>query len=313
VTAVSAAQGAAQQVLVSEPFAALPIKLRRGHHPSPWAEAVLGQSQVDSFLEGPCFARDGTLYVSDLAHGRILSVSPEGRFGTLVEFDGVPNGMAVHRDGSLWVADYASGILAIDPVLGDIRVIVDRYRFEALRGVSDLVFAQDGTLYFSDQGQSDLANQTGRVFRYRQEDGLTLLLDGVASPNGLALSAAQDVLYVAVTRANSVYRIPLRPDGRVGKIGVHLHLSGGSGGPDGLASDADGGLAVAHYGLGRVWLFDALGRPEGWVDVPQGLGTTNVAYGGPDGRTLFITEASSSTIVCARAPRPGLDLFSHSG
>ena len=100
--------------------------------------------------------------------------------------------------------------------------------------------------------------------------------------------------------------------GRVGKIGVHLHLSGGSGGPDGLAVAADGGLAVAHYGLGRVWLFDALGLPAGWVEVPQGTGTTNVAFGGPDGRTLFVTEASSASVVAARLPAPGLRLFSHS-
>jgi gluconolactonase len=303
--------GTGPEVFQTQPFAALPAALRRGDRPSEWADAVLGVSHVDSFLEGPCFTRDGTLYVSDLAHGRIFAISPGGEIGVLLETGGEPNGMAVHRDGTLWVADYRHGVLAIDPATRDVRVVVDRYRFEALHGVSDLVFGSDGTLYFSDQGQSDLAHPTGRVFRYRAGEGLSLLMQSIASPNGMALSPAGDVLYVAATRANSVYRIPLRPDGRVGKIGVHLHLSGGSGGPDGLAVDVDGGLAVAHYGLGRVWLFDALGLPDGWVDVPQGLGTTNVAYGGPDGRSLYITEASSSTIVCARVSRPGLRLFSH--
>jgi gluconolactonase len=295
----------------AEPFATLPPTLRRGDRRSQWAEAVLGVEHVDSFLEGPCFGRDGTLYVSDLAHGRILTISPQGAVSVLAETDGEPNGLAMHRDGTLWVADYRRGIVAFDPETSRRRVVVDRYRFEALLGVSDLVFGADGALYFSDQGQSDLANPDGRVFRYREGEGLTLLMDGIASPNGMALSPAGDVLYVAVTRANSVYRIPLRSDGSVGKIGVHLHLSGGSGGPDGLAVDALGGLAVAHYGLGRVWLFDALGLPTATVHVPQGLGTTNVAYGGPDGCTLFITEASSSVVVRAQVAVPGLGLFSH--
>jgi gluconolactonase len=302
---------AAPILIEAEPFAALPPALHRGNRRSRWAEAVLGVEHVDSFLEGPCFGRDGTLYVSDLAHGRILTISPEGTVSVLVEIDGEPNGLAVHREGTLWMADYRRGIVALDPRTARWHVVVDRYRFEGLRGVSDLVFGADGTLYFSDQGKSDLANPDGRVFRYRDDDGLTLLMDGIASPNGMALSPNGDVLYVAVTRANSVYRIPLRSDGRVGKIGVHLHLSGGSGGPDGLAVDALGGLAVAHYGLGRVWLFDALGLPTGTVCVPQGLGTTNIAYGGPDGCSLFITESSSSAVVRAQVPVPGLRLFSH--
>jgi gluconolactonase len=117
----------------------------------------------------------------------------------------------------------------------------------------------------------------------------------------VALTPAEDTLYVAVTRANAVYRVPLRPDGSLGKAGVHLHLCGGSGGPDGLAVSPDGELAVAHFGLGRVWLFDRRGLAAGHVDVSTGDGITNVVFGGPDGRSLFITDASSGSIVIADA------------
>ena len=115
---------------------------------------------------------------------------------------------------------------------------------------------------------------------WRPNGCLEVLLEGIASPNGVALTPAEDTLYVAVTRANAVYRVPLRPDGSVGKVGVHLYLSGGTGGPDGLAVDRLGRLAVAHYGLGRVWLYDRRGLPVGYIDTPAGEGTTNVAYGG---------------------------------
>src|SRR5882762_10502834 len=115
-------------VVEAQPFAALPPELRRGDRRSVWAEAVLGLEHVDSFLEGPCFGRDGALYVSDLAHGRILTISPQGAVSVLAEIGGEPNGLAIHRDGTLWVADYRRGIVALDPTTGRSRVVVDRSR-----------------------------------------------------------------------------------------------------------------------------------------------------------------------------------------
>jgi gluconolactonase len=135
-------------------------------------------------------------------------------------------------------------------------------------------------------------------------------MDGIPSPNGMAIDPAGSTLYVCVTRGSCLYRVPIRDDGRVGKVGVHLNLSGGTGGPDGLAVDARGGLAIAHYGLGRVWLFDKHGLPGGHVVVPQGSGTTSLAYG-PDDGLLYITESESASVVVAEAAEPGLSLFSH--
>lgn len=283
-------------------FAVLPARLARADEPSAWASAVLGQEHVGSFLEGPCFGPDGTLFVSDLAHGRILRVSPTGEPEEHLAYGGRPNGMAALGDGALVVADYEKGLLRIDAE-GRVTVLVDRFRQEPFLGLSDLVVGREGEIYFSDQGQSDLRRPVGRVFRWAPGAGLELLMDGIASPNGVALSPSADMLYVAVTRANAVYRIPLRPDGTIGKVGVHLHLSGGTGGPDGLAVDADGGLAVAHYGLGRVWFFDRRGLLTGHLDTP-GEETTNVAFGGRGNRTVYVTGGSSGTIWVGVAPEP---------
>jgi gluconolactonase len=88
-------------------------------------------------------------------------------------------------------------------------------------------------------------------------------------------------------------------------------LSGGPGGPDGMALDEQGNLAVAHFGLGCVWLFDPHGQPLYRIQSCRGRLTTNVAYGGADGRTMFITEAESGAILCARMPIAGKAMFSH--
>jgi gluconolactonase len=249
------------------------------------------------------------LYASDLAHGRILRVGGTGRMEVHLEYGGAPNGLAALADGSLLIADYERGLLRLGPDMS-LTTLVARFRHEPFLGLSDIVVDRGGAVYVSDQGQSDLRRPIGRVFRWHQARGLELLLDGIASPNGVALTPAGDALYIAVTRANAVYRMPLRADGSVGKVGVYLHLSGGTGGPDGLAVDRRGGLAVAHYGLGRVWLFDHRGLPAGYVDTPGGDGTTNVAYGGPEWASLYITEASTGSILVADAPEPGHPLYS---
>lgn len=290
-------------------FATVPDELRLDDRSCPWSIAVLGQEHIGSFLEGPCFAPDGTLYLSDLAHGRVLRIGADGGMSRYAEYGGAPNGMAALPDGSLVIADYQLGLLRLDPDC-TVTVLANRFRHEPFLGLSDLVVGRCGEVYFSDQGQSDLRRPVGRVFRWSPALGLELLMEGLASPNGLALNPDETVLYVAVTRANAVYRIPLRPDGGVGKVGVHLHLSGGSGGPDGIAADRHGGLAVAHYGLGRVWLFDRRGLPRGHVDV-AGEGTTNVAFGGPDLNFLYITEASTGTIHRYQSPESGHPLYSH--
>jgi SMP-30/Gluconolactonase/LRE-like region len=87
------------------------------------------------------------------------------------------------------------------------------------------------------------------------------ILDNVPSPNGLVLNAQANVLYLAVTRANCVWRVRLLPDGTATKVGVFVQLSGGLARPGGLALNEEDGLAIAHAGYGVVWICNRLGDP----------------------------------------------------
>jgi gluconolactonase len=140
---------------------------------------------------------------------------------------------------------------------------------------------------------------------------LKCLLHTVPSPNGVTLDLDESSLFVAATRSNNIWRVPNVRDGDAAKVGVFIQLSGGPGGPDGMALDEKGNLAVAHFGLGCVWLFDPHGQPLYRVQSCRGRLTTNVAYEGVDGRTMFITEAESGAILCARMPVAGKAMFSH--
>ncbi len=292
-------------------FTRLPDEFRRPGGKSPWADVQMLGGSVDSFLEGPSFDRDGHLYVVEIAYGRIFRVSPTGQWTLITEYDGEPNGLKVHRDGRIWVADYKNGIMQVDPNSGTVTPVVDRHRLERFKGVNDLFFAANGDCYFTDQGQTGWHDPSGRVFRYRADQTLTPVLGGIPSPNGVVTNHDEKILYVAVTRDNSVWRLPLLADGHATKVGVFIQLSGGSAGPDGMALDQDGNLAVAHAGLGTVWLFDRLGEPIARVRSCAGSMTTNVAYGGVDGRTLFITESETNSILTAEMPVAGRTMFSH--
>ena len=139
-----------------------------------------------------------------------------------------------------------------------------------------------------------------------------LLFKGVPGPNGIALSRDEKILYVASTRANRIISMPLLPDYQgVSKCGIFIQLSGSPTGPDGMALDEEGNLVIVHAGFGTVWVFSRLGEPVYRIKSCAGMRTTNVAFGGPDRKTLFITEAEQGVILKAQLPAPGKLLYSH--
>lgn len=295
--------------IATEIFATLPDEFRRSGEGSEWHRYQPAGMPRHSLLEGPSFDTRGNLWCVDIPWGRIFRVSPEGQFTLMHTYDGEPNGLKIHRDGRIFIADYKNGIMLFDPVEKTIRPVLERVHLERLKAVNDLVFASNGDLYFTDQGLSGLHNPNGRVFCLRTNGRIDCLIDNVPSPNGLVLNHDESALYVAVTRANAIWRIPLLADGRTAKVGCFIQMSGG-GGPDGLALDEDGNLAVAHVGIGAVWLFSARGEPMYRIQSTVGHHTTNIAYGGPDCKTLFITESESGNILKATLPVSGRRMFS---
>jgi gluconolactonase len=300
------------QIIQTEVFARLPDKFRRRRDTqNSWAIVNRRGAPVDSFIEGPSFDRDGNLYIVDIPYGRVFRISPQGEFALIAEYDGEPNGLKIAQDGRIVMTDYRHGLMALDPASGAVVTLLDRRWSERFKGVNDLVFARNGDIYFTDQGQTGLHDPTGRVYRLGVDGTLDLIVGNVPSPNGLVLNGTEHVLYVAATRGNSIWRIPLMPDGTASKVGTFVQLSGSLGGPDGLAMDCEDNLAVAHAGLGSVWLFSRIGEPLYRVKSCAGITTTNVAYGGPDNRSLYITESESGCVLVAQMPVAGRPMVSH--
>ena len=263
-------------------------------------EANLHGKDIHSFLEGPCFDSQANLWVADIPFGRIFRITPTGEWDLIVKYDGWPNGLKFHADGRLIIADYRHGLLALDVESQRITPLVTHHVSQRFKGVNDLTFASNGDIYFTDQGQTGLHDPSGAVYRMNADGKLQQLLAGIPSPNGLALSEDQNFLFVAVTRDNAIWRVPL-VEGGVSKVGKFIQLSGGTG-PDGIAIDNDGNLYVAHQGLGCVWQFDRRGEAKYRIDSSRGDWTTNLAIHPQHPNEIYITESQTGCVLKATIP-----------
>jgi gluconolactonase len=287
----------APQVHELEVWTRLPDRFRQPRRTA-WADANAGGRELDSFLEGPVFDDTGHLFVTDIPFGRVFRIDPKGDWELVAQWDGEPNGMKFIRPGELLITDYLNGLMLLDVRSGQVRPHLARRNSERFKGPNDLTFDNAGNLYFTDQGQTGLHDPTGRVYRLTPSGRLDLLLSNVPSPNGIVLSPDGRFLFVAATRGNCVWRMPLLPDGSVTKVG-QFFTSHGPSGPDGLAMDVAGRLLVANPGLGRVWVLNARAEPEQVLQGAVGASVTNLAFGGPDRKTLFCTDSTHGQILHA--------------
>jgi gluconolactonase len=289
--------GAPPRRLETRVFSRMPDSYRRRGCRSAWGDANKPGQDVDCFIEGPCFDGAGNLLVVDIPYGRIFQISPTGEWSLVTEYDGEPNGLARHPDGRILIADYRLGLLSLDLATGIASPILSRRNSEGFKGLNDVIVARSGAIFFTDQGQSGLHDPTGRVFRLSPDGRLDCLLSNGPSPNGLVLNADESVLFVAMTRDNSVWRVPLMKDGSVAKVGRFCTLFGTSG-PDGLAMDTDGRLLVAHASLGNAFVYAHNGECVARIASCAGPTCTNLTFA-PSSGEVFITESATGTVLVA--------------
>ncbi|MEY2926453.1 MAG: hypothetical protein RL367_930, partial [Pseudomonadota bacterium] len=184
---------AAPPCVEAKVFAAIPEKFWRLGQGSKWADIQFGGAPTPTFLEGPSFDRNGNLWVVDIPWGRLFRITPAGEVSVGAEYDGEPNGLKFHKDGRGFIADHKNGIMVLDPNSGKVEPLLERSSLERFKGCNDLVFAANGDLYFTDQGQTSLSDPTGRLYRLRADGRLECLLDNVPSPNGLVLNRSENI------------------------------------------------------------------------------------------------------------------------
>lgn len=284
-------------IVEAEFLTALPEELHHKGPPTPWAAMTRPGQNIHSFLEGAFFDADGALWLCDVPGGRIFRVTADGRWELARSYEGEPHSMRFAPDGRMLVVDYRLGLVALRG--SDVEPIATEIDGVPFLGLSDMCLGPDGTLWFTDSGRTSLSAPHGGVCCLTPDGSLRRVLDCIAYPNGIALSPDGAFVYVASTRANQVLRFAAAlPAEGPPMLGTFLHLSGGLG-PDGLATNALGWLAIAQAQAGRAYVVDALGDPIAEIRLPRGMWTTSVAFHPRDPRRLYIIEAQFGAVFVA--------------
>jgi gluconolactonase len=244
--------------------------------------------------EGPVWI-GGALYFSDFGFGkgfpsRIRKLAADGTVTTAVEDSG-SNGLAVDARGDLVVATHKDKALSRYALADGKRTkIAGRFGNDVFNSPNDIAIAADGTLYFTDPDYQKAAAPGGQpvtgIYRVGTDGKVTLVDGSRRNPNGIALSPAGDLLYVNANDGK-LLAYPIR----AGVPGPSSAVVDGLDGADGMAVDCHGNVYVTEHGARRLRVFAPDGKQLATIRVDANV--TNAAFGGADGRTLFITGAGA--------------------
>jgi gluconolactonase len=257
-----------------------------------------------TFTEGPLWHPDGFFYFVDLRVNRLHTIVP-GQAAVLVrENTGEGNGTTFDLQGRLIMCEGGNRRLSRMDADGCVEVLVDRYEGKRFNRPNDVVCKSDGSIFFTDPGlrlplaERELPN--AGVYRLAPDGGLTLVAD-CEYPNGLAFSPDERILYVANSRwAAYIHALELNNDGTLRRRRIFADMSSDEpdGVPDGMKVDVEG--RVYCTGPGGVWVFAPDGSHLGTIRLPEL--PANLAFGGPDRRTLFLTARTSVYSMRVKVP-----------
>jgi gluconolactonase len=250
--------------------------------------------------EGPAFDREGNLFFVNWLSSSIMKLTPEGEATEFFNTGGVPAGLAFHPDGSLWVADEGDDIHGLLRITmdGKAEIVVNEYQGKPLNGANDLVFDQNGVVYFSDPWRSNLQNPIGGFYRYFPDGRLEQIDTGLAFPNGVGLTADGSAVILAETPPNRLWRYAINADGTMSSRDLFATMTDPPG-PDGMCYDENGDLYVAHNRGGTIDVFNPSGEQVDAIQIP-GTGVTNVAFGGPGNKTMVVTDVQTASLYRVR-------------
>ena len=275
--------------------------------------------------EGPLWHPEGYVTFVDLEASRLLRWDTNGEVSVVREGTGEGNGCTFDRQGNLIMCEGADHrrVTRMD-ANGAVTVIADRWDGKRFNKPNDVICRSDGTLFFTDPGlrlpaelrEMDIAG----VFRVDPQGTVHLATDQSVYPNGLALSPDESVLYVAISRAEledlgreergefcpnrRIEAFDVAADGTLSNQRVFCDMSSAEPGvPDGMKVDTAG--RVFCVGSGGFWVIEPSGEVAGVVRT--GEVTRNLAFGGPDNRTLYLTPGDS--LWSMQVKTPGIGAF----
>ncbi|MEY2448684.1 MAG: gluconolactonase [Acidimicrobiaceae bacterium] len=282
------------------------------------------------YPEGPVFLPDARVLVTDIRGGVVLAVGADGRVARHADTGGGPNGLArgpggvvycANNGGLNWVEgratgpspDYASGSVQSISPSGEVTVLHVESEAGQLVAPNDIACDSAGGVWFTDSGRG-LDGATDAFVLYIDPDlqRVTVAADGYRFSNGLAFFEGESELIVAESGTGELWVHPVLGPGKLGERRLFATMPRPHR-PDGICIDVEGNVVVAGA-LGRgVIVYDDAGNQLERFEFEHRL-VTNVAFGGLDQSTLYVTESGLGRLWAIPWPRAGLTLpFLESG
>jgi len=285
-------------------FAAIPISLTaedKNKDELFVAKALTEKKSFTPGIEGPVCDAAGNIYVVNLKkNGDIAKVTPDGKTEVFVELPGksVGNGIVFDKKGMMYVADYTGhNILRIDPKTKKVDVFAHD---DTMNQPNDVAIAPNGTLYASDPNWD---KSTGQLWKIGTDGKMTKVATDMGTTNGIDVSPDGKTLYVNESVQRNVWSFPIKEDGTLGEKKLLKKFE--DHGFDGMRCDVDGNIYITRYGKGTVVKLSPDGKVLKEIDV-LGKQPSNICFGGPDGRTAYVTEVEHTRLVQFRVDKPGL-------
>lgn len=265
------------------------------------AEPFTPEGSFTEGIEGPNCDKAGNIYAVNFAKQQTIGkTTPDGKTEVFVTLPGtsIGNGIVFNRRGEMFVADYVGhNVLKIDPKTRRIEVFAHN---EQMNQPNDLAIARDGTLFASDPNWKE---GTGQLWRIDRNGKTTLLAKGLGTSNGIEVSPDGKALYVNESVQRNVWAWKINKDKSISE--KRLIRKFPDFGFDGMRCDVDGNLYITRHSKGTVVKMTPGGEILQEIDV-LGSKPSNLCFGGPDGRTVYVTEVEHRRLVQFRVDKPGL-------
>ncbi|MEX2564497.1 MAG: SMP-30/gluconolactonase/LRE family protein [Cyclobacteriaceae bacterium] len=258
------------------------------------------------FTEGPVWDKnENILLFSDIPANTIYKLDPTGALETFRHPSNNANGLTFDSDGNLLMAEHSGRKIGMLSPAGEYSAVVETFKGTPFNSPNDLIIDSKGIIYFTDPpfGLSKEATDTlgfNGVYQFKKGK-VTLIADDLHRPNGLALSPDERILYVANSGEPKKYmKYPVSKKGKVGKGSLFFNVShmDRPGNPDGIKVDTEGNLYAT--GPGGVLVFSPQGKHLGTIVFPEV--PSNVAFGGADRKTLFVTARTGVYSIQVKIP-----------
>ncbi|MEM7236174.1 MAG: SMP-30/gluconolactonase/LRE family protein [Planctomycetota bacterium] len=283
-----------------------------------------------AFTEGPAADSDGSVYFSDILNNRILRRTPDGKVEVFREPSHRTNGQTFDSSGRLYHcegAEFGPGggrrVTRTDLKTGEYDVLTDRFEGQRYNSPNDVCIDGEQRIYFTDpcyDDRSQMEMTVEGVYRIDPGGEVTRILDqsAVERPNGIAVTQDSKLLYVVDSCPlpggnRKIWAFDLDESGQPRNQRLFYDFAPGRGG-DGMRLDVEGNVYIAagimtprgpHETADNppgIYVVSSSGELLGRVSIPEDV-ITNLAFGGSDGRTIFVT--AGKTLYQFQAPIPG--------